>query len=615
VLNGATAGPAASKKLHFQKHSSRFSPSMALRSYVSASSPDALVFGIDLPADTNPGQYAVCYCNDQDDSSLEDFGDSDSTYFLSEDESVDLSSCPDSLHGSANVLGDRSVADHGCDTKCQQGCTGPFCYCDGFETGTDYLCLPKDLCKQACDEDDDCVGINVHDTKPQCVLIPSACTPGNGTATNVDEAWQLFMRTPGTACSQLSDFTEFAGTLTVTNRVDVGVDYVLHPGEPGSIELTPAQGASLTFTHPPMHGFTNSDALLSADRITIIDKYGSCGVSGPTQSLDLPENAGKIETWNALDPFSWFVDPPHEDAENPEGDAQMQTVAVRPSNVYAPRVDKYCAGGNMDVHDPANMVPIDGMMRSISEHQCYHKCTKNAPCSGDDCHCDGLYSGYDGPSSNALCANVALCQYMCDQLPGCVSIDMHQSRDRCFLNMGDMCGATALDASYAHQDDLKDDSSYTLLVKQSDPNQEPRPRRLLPVYDAGFSWGNMLRFKPIQFSSGGEFKLCFCDSTLVPGGRCAKASDYAIEVGSVHASGVSCLVQKPELQRVACAEQFHQGLRCYAHGDAPTPEPPRVDETALPTGDTVTDIDLATLCMYQPEEAACQTVSGFQSAQ
>ena len=44
----------------------------------------------------------------------------------------------------------------------------------------------------------------------------------------------------------------------------------------------------------------------------------------------------------------------------------------------------------------------------------------------------------------------------------------------------------------------------------------------------------MLRFKPIQFKSGGTFKLCFCDSTILGSGSvCSTERDYKIEVGGM----------------------------------------------------------------------------------
>merc|ERR1712072_1514725 len=66
---------------------------------------------------------------------------------------------------------------------------------------------------------------------------------------------------------------------------------------------------------------------------------------------------------------------------------------------------------------------------------------------------------------------------------------------------------------------------------------------------------------------GGKFKACFCDyETLAAGKYCKTASDYKIEIGTVHVSGVSCLVEESKFQRCTCVEQFYNGLRCYPEG-------------------------------------------------
>merc|ERR550537_1798972 len=87
------------------------------------------------------------------------------------------------------------------------------------------------------------------------------------------------------------------------------------------------------------------------------------------------------------------------------------------------------------------------------------------------------------------------------------------------------------------------------------------PRRLTNLR-SDYSWDQLLRFKPIQISTGGTFKVCFCDSTLLPEGAvCATEKDFSIQVGTIHSSGVSCLLERPALQRVDCVEQRHGGLR------------------------------------------------------
>merc|ERR1719146_177481 len=91
----------------------------------------------------------------------------------------------------------------------------------------------------------------------------------------------------------------------------------------------------------------------------------------------------------------------------------------------------FCAG-NMDLD--AIKIPLGGVMVDVKDHQCYTKCGLNAPCTGDNCFCSGYYSGYDDITSNAICGNQNFCQYICDNTPGCQSVDMHRDRDRCFLN-------------------------------------------------------------------------------------------------------------------------------------------------------------------------------------
>jgi hypothetical protein len=555
-----------------------------------------------------------------------------------------------------SVVGDRTVTEHACEAKCSKGCSGPFCYCDGYEAQTvtpDTLCLPPALCREACDASDSCGGINVHDFKPQCLLLPAGgeCIGAavNGTdsdlpaSVKVVEEWQLFSKTAGTACTNLADYEERAGSLFVTSKVQVAVDYVLHPGQMGSIELTSPPGAEgmLTFEHSPVMGFT-ATKLLSKDRITIIDCKGTCGVSSPTTAVVSPAMGDKIQTWNDFSPYSWFTDLPSIDSANPvDPDTQIEYVSGAAPRPYQKRAGSYCPGANVNLDEivmsktgemKPRVFPWGGLERPLKEHQCFTKCSLNAPCddSGGEeyCFCDGHYSGYDGIESNALCADLGLCQYLCDNTPGCVSFDKHKSRNRCFLNLASECDS--------HEDNLAVDTHYDLYIKKEDGNdeqagkppgarqldQKAKSRELMPAVDLGFSWENMLRFKEIQFKSGGTFKLCFCDSSILPGvGRaCASERDYTVEVGMIHASGVSCLISNPMLQRVSCTPQMHGGLRCYSFMDAPSFEPPMIGITVLPDGEVLTPSSISANCLFMPEEEAranpaCQTVAGYQSTE
>jgi hypothetical protein len=273
------------------------------------------------------------------------------------------------------------------------------------------------------------------------------------------------------------------------------------------------------------------------------------------------------------------------------------------------------------------MFSSGGILQPLKVHQCYSKCGSGDCEFGEElCKCDGHYSGYDGEESNALCADLDLCEYMCNQLDNCVSIDKHRTLPRCFLNLASECEL--------HEDNLMADDNYDLYIKTDNKNGDYRSRKLeaekerklthdegvtMPAEDFGFSWDQILRFKPLQFVSGGTFKLCFCDSSVLgKNSACSTEQDYKIEVGTIHASGVSCLIEKTMLQRVTCANQWHGGLRCYRHVGAPVLTPPEITLTNFGGDITAVEAAMQTKCLFMPEEQAnkdpmCQAVSGFQS--
>jgi len=567
------------------------------------STADALKFSFAVSDAAAPGRYSLCFCSGQEDTTLVDLGDGDTTYIRAT--GIMAYADPAWLDGvdtALTVLG-KPIKDHECIAKCDKGCLGPDCYCEGYFAGAaeaDALCLPEHLCASACDLIAECKGFDTVDIYPLCYL---------GIATNAtdvtDGSLQHFMKNAGTACTHFSDFDEKVGSLAISTRVDVGVDYVFTPGENGSFEVTGT-------------GLMGGVGGLSADRIMVIDCSGRCGIAPPTKSTDLP-----LASWAAFKPTTFFQDAAAEDAENPAKAAETVTVEPYPTGYGyyggpGGTLDGYyCKGLNLDIVDYA--VPSDGIMRPLAEFGCYQKCS--VACEGDHCFCDGYMSGYDMPSSNAICADEDTCKYLCDSLDDCKSIDRSKSSNRCFLNS---------DGCDFHVDKLERDPTYALIIKRLDPNEdisassrrltEERVERraaatLLPALDLGFSWPAMLRFAPVRFKSGGTFKLCFCDSTLLPAGKqCATPADFLIEAGTVHASGLSCLIGKPELQRAACVPQYHGGLRCYQAGTAPTPAFPKLQVPA-PGGAAADEYEaaLSTYCLYQPEEVGCQAVAGFQS--
>jgi hypothetical protein len=594
-----------------------------------------LDFSVALSPDTEPGTYSVCYCSGQMDGNLALLGDFGYTYELTEDKDCSGTPVLDYNTTDTLIMG-LSLEDHVCSVKCDKGCIGPHCYCDGYtaDATSDTLCLPKTLCAEACSavsspdgsglKSGGCKGIVVHDILPTCVLLADTCTDPTA-----EEIFQYFERKDGTACTNFGDFSETAGAAVVTSRVHVDVDFIFKPATPGSIEVTATETGMLLG-----EGLSQTTAV--TDRITIIDCGGTCGISSPTKSLALPLNADSIAMWNEFVPYTVYEDPPHIDVENPQSPLSTPpTMATTlPAEYYTtfpdesdPAVGYYVKGHNLDA--PGKMVPFDGDMRSLEEFQCFHKCSEG--CSGDSCYCDGYFAGYDTETSTALCADQTLCQYLCDQLgrAGCMSIDMHTELPRCFLN--DASADTTPAA-------LMMDPSYKVLVKREfmDNNFEypttvteatggatgEEEGAILSVVDYGYSFAKMLRFKDIQFKSGGTFKLCFCDSSLISG-PCKTEADYSVQVGTIHSSGVQCLISKPELQRASCVPTYFGGgssLRCYKSPmEAPMPKPPTIGEITRLAGlsgtpSELADAGLSTACAYGAEEGGCPTVGEAQGA-
>merc|ERR1711865_1154982 len=95
-----------------------------------------------------------------------------------------------------------------------------------------------------------------------------------------------------------------------------------------------------------------------------------------------------------------------------------------------------------------------------------------------------------------------------------------------------------------------------------------------------------------------------------PESVCAKASDYKIEIGMIHVSGVSCLIEDAKFQRGTCVSQHWGGLRCYGSADEvpylTVPEDGMgmggVNLGDAPNTAPTDDSYLSTWCLYGPEE-------------
>uniref|UniRef100_A0A7S4LQK2 Uncharacterized protein n=1 Tax=Oxyrrhis marina TaxID=2969 RepID=A0A7S4LQK2_OXYMA len=272
--------------------------------------------------------------------------------------------------------------------------------------------------------------------------------------------WAAYAMHVGATCTSITDFSTRVGTLTVTRRVRTGVDYVMSAGELGSLEVTNLHD----------HDLATSTGV-SADRIMVLDCSGDCGASAPSSSVTLPANSPTDAHWLQFPPMANVIgtSAPEADAQNPyhaenaygrdnamgagAWDRDLPapynqaeyTVNSYEARGYSTKGFQYCEGNNLELGTLA--IAVYGHAgQSLKAHQCHEKCVAQGPCTGDNCYCDGLLAGFDTATSNALCLPPRACEDLCDRTPGCASVDVHASRNRCFLN-GAGCDAGALAAS------------------------------------------------------------------------------------------------------------------------------------------------------------------------
>merc|ERR1719160_1281961 len=360
------------------------------------------------------------------------------------------------------------------------------------------LCVSAPKCKEYCSAMDSCTGFDYDPAKNMCTILKGACD-----ALTFAEGSEFFDRTGNSSvCDLIGDFDAEIGKVTLSAKADIGVDWALTPGETASIEVI---GSNLNW---------------QTDRLMVIDCTGICGISGPTASVMTgPKSQMQFNHWVAVMPD--FDDPPADDTEVPGS----YVAPVVPETVYWRYVDAaYCAGNNMDITT----------LPDVSRHQCFTKCAGETACTGDDCF----------------------------------GIDMHKTLPRCFLNMAGDITDTKSCEYYVQQGTTTPFPTYKLIYKTETRRERratatapeaPAPERsLLPTIDTGKSWDQILRFNEITFKTGGKFKACFCDpDTLAAGKYCKKAEDYKIDIGTIHVSGVSCLVADAKFQRGTCVAQYH----------------------------------------------------------
>jgi len=346
------------------------------------------------------------------------------------------------------------------------------------------------------------------------------------------------------------------GRLHVTGRPHVDRTFVLDTEVDQSIEIT---GENLDWRR---------------DRIMVVDCQASCGASGPAAAVQVPRSPDgdhPVDVWSRLAPVLQGTGDPWAVTEDKPAVMEQFTTIDR----------RFCVGNNIAIS------PLDPNFGFACSGRC---------AAGTVEGCSGYMPAYDDDNlGRALCIPRAQCEAACASTEGCYGIDMHRVVDRCYLNMRHCqhqveTGILGIDPSYdflvrkdageAHvtleptATTTVDASSTTTKVLWSDG------RRLHGTEGMEVSTTTVLRFAPVRLASLGTYKVCFCDyQSFAATGQtaCESEADYALEIGTIHVSGVSCLLTQANLRKQTCRTMAYGGLQCG------TSLP---DQTAAPAGFT-----------------------------
>jgi hypothetical protein len=521
-----------------------------------------------------------------------------------------------------------AYASHLCGVKCKFGCTGVDCNCEAWESaGANDLCTTAENCLAACDAAaGGCEAWDFDELAGQCRLFASCADGGTRSSTRV-----RFLKHQDTASCLES--RAVVAKVIVTPRVRLA-DYVQSPKQAASFEIASSAPGGLL------------DGCFSAHRVYVTYAGGVCGKGDPVRGLDLaaaadpettPADTAKISTWARWPPLP-RVDKPGAGgvgryanvpdllryptgwqgiARSARGLDYQENHTL--TNDYKVTPDGFC---------PTNL-PVAELPAQFQVHACHKKCSLERALTAE---CLGYLSGADPDDTDILCADEEMCQYICTAVDSCVSIDMHKDLPRCYLNAAKQCADDYVSPVYIEGPiEFVNHTKFDLQKKVTRVVEGVDPR------DTGYSYSNLLRFAPITFPTGGEYTLCFCDATA-SASSCSTIGDYNVRVGTVHVSGVGCLLSDKNLARATCVPQFQGGaasLRCMdgpeippapdippadgpppkcvppprpilAEGETPTlvtvPEETTQAPTSSPTP-SPTPLEMDTFCLLEPEEA------------
>jgi len=621
-----------------------------------SSSATGTIFEVALPADVteaNGHRFTVCYCDPQRDHSLADTR-STFTYRLTDfTRSADTSDhIPDAEFG---LLPEWSR--HNCKRKCAPGCSGPDCFCEGWEEAEDtWLCLPPGLCRDACE----------------------AHTPANPawSAANIAGAPAADCTAPGATCGQPLPHARCAAleahaTLNkcVLVRAETEADTTGATTCPDRQEAGAVSFLRLRF--PVSHGGAVALGELAVKEcnaalggMTVVSATSSNGgaltpLQGDLMALDATANPGLSLFDDLQNPRTaeWTVS---DDAAVAQDD-EVVVVVKLPSPVRVTEVHVYHTGlttlfvSGAATNDAAQFArsEVEFQVGGITDAQLnWHANKAEATVE------DAMWARFDlelgasctDPSDFDLAVGqLTVTRRARTHVDYIFEVDKPGSIEITNINSQDLAADTGLSADRVTVIDCSGACGVSpptmhvsvpgtsmaawneLYPMNTLVNEVPQDMTGWDDRDWGFSWGEILRFTAVRFSSAGTFKVCMCDSAAT-GGRCQSPADYAVEIGRAHVSGVSCLLQDPRFRTGVCCRQYwpepttnNRGAvdgtyRCYRDLRAC----PAVTYPPIPVATTTDPVvqpesPLATWCLFGPEEVTqlepqCQVVAGYHGA-
>jgi hypothetical protein len=322
---------------------------------------------------------------------------------------------------------------------------------------------------------------------------------------------RLFLKQMGTSCTQHTDFEE-VGTLAVTEKAVLQQRYVVGPEEHSSVEVR----GVFDFAEVDEHTLTIHD------RIMVIDACGTCGVTPPSAHVVLGEHEVPEEFPPLIDYGPAFI------------------VDERS---YCEMLPELCEEAQDDcrdrcnIKDPCNDAPVE-------ELEALGIDVADWESQGG---CDGAIVGSEDEDGHTCLETFAELQI----LP-----TAKQSTTLC-----DVCCVTCTKHGHACPEPPNvpgaDECFDRCMEKKGD---DYRKSIMKPVVGRRrrASTESILRFYPVTATLAGRYKVCFCDSSQGP---CKSVSAFPFELGPLHASGVSCLLEGG-LRSQECAPQDEGGLFC-----------------------------------------------------